>query len=105
MWASLAHDYLSIMASSVSSEQAFSQGGITITNRHNHLGSDIVEALQCVKCCIHQSLLFREPAPSSAVETELDGENVDGEEPEDVEEAWDSVLLDEDEMADDESDF
>ena len=29
-WASLARDYLSIMSSSVSSERAFSQGGITI---------------------------------------------------------------------------
>ncbi|KIK33711.1 hypothetical protein CY34DRAFT_32916, partial [Suillus luteus UH-Slu-Lm8-n1] len=49
VWASLARDYLSIMAASVSSEQAFSQGGITISKRRNRLKGDIVEALQCVK--------------------------------------------------------
>ena len=96
------------MASSVSSKQAFSQGGITITKRRNCLKGDIVEALQCVKCCIHHDLLFREPLPSSALETELDSEMEDGEEPEAVEdESWDSMLLDDDDdkMADDESDF
>jgi hypothetical protein len=97
------------MASSVSSERAFSQGGITITKRRNRLKGDIVEALQCVKCCIRHDLLFREPPPSSALETELDSEIKDGEEPEAVEdESWDSMLLDDDnddEMADDESDF
>jgi hAT family C-terminal dimerisation region len=97
------------MASSVSSERAFSQGGITVTKRRNRLKGDIVEALQCVKCCIQHDLLFREPPPSSALETELDGESEDGEEPEAVEdESWDSILLDDeedDEMADDESDF
>ncbi|KIK31598.1 hypothetical protein CY34DRAFT_39380, partial [Suillus luteus UH-Slu-Lm8-n1] len=45
-WASLARDYLSIMTSSVSSERAFSQGGITISKRWNRLKGDIVEALQ-----------------------------------------------------------
>jgi hAT family C-terminal dimerisation region len=97
------------MASSVSSERAFSQGGITITKRRNRLGSDIVEALQCVKCCIRHCLLFREPAPSSALEKELDSENDEREEREVVEEkAWDSTLLggdEDDERGDDESDF
>jgi len=99
------------MASSVSSERAFSQGGITITKWRNHLKGDIVEALQCVKCCIRHDLLFREPLPSSALETELDSESGDGdlEEPEVIEdEAWDTMLLnddDDDEMADDESEF
>ncbi|KIK33277.1 hypothetical protein CY34DRAFT_57066, partial [Suillus luteus UH-Slu-Lm8-n1] len=49
VWASLARDYLSIMSSSVSSERAFSQVGITVTKRRNRLKGDIVEALQIVK--------------------------------------------------------
>jgi hypothetical protein len=96
------------MASSVSSERAFSQGGITITKRCNCLKGNIVEALQCVKCCIYYNLLFCEPPPSSALETELDSKSEDGSEPEAVEDdAWDSVLLDDDddEMADDEFNF
>ncbi|KIJ90054.1 hypothetical protein K443DRAFT_47139, partial [Laccaria amethystina LaAM-08-1] len=48
-WASLAHDYLAIMASSVSSEQAFSVAGTTISKCHNRLKGDIVKALQCLK--------------------------------------------------------
>ncbi|KIJ24706.1 hypothetical protein M422DRAFT_105963, partial [Sphaerobolus stellatus SS14] len=49
VWASLAIDYLPIMASSVSSERAFSAGGITITKCHNHLKGDVVEALQVLR--------------------------------------------------------
>ena len=70
-WASLARDYLSIMSSSVSSERAFSQGGITIRKRWNRLKGDIVGALQCVKCAIRHDLLFREPGPSSIFEAEV----------------------------------
>jgi hypothetical protein len=58
VWASLARD-LSIMALSVSSEQAFSSAGITISKCHNHLKWDIVEALQYLKCMIHQNLIFQ----------------------------------------------
>ncbi|KAJ7730112.1 ribonuclease H-like domain-containing protein, partial [Mycena maculata] len=61
VWGSLARDYLAIMASSVSSERAFSSAGITISKRRNHLKGDIVEALQCLKCLIRKDLLFREP--------------------------------------------
>ncbi|KIJ09186.1 hypothetical protein PAXINDRAFT_25600, partial [Paxillus involutus ATCC 200175] len=46
VWASLARDYLSIMASSVSSERAFSAAAQTITKRRNLLKGDIVEAIQ-----------------------------------------------------------
>ena len=60
VWASLAHDYLSVMATSVSSERAFSSAGITISKRRNRLKGDIVEALQCLKCLIRHDLLFRE---------------------------------------------
>ena len=51
VWASLALDYLPIMASSVSSERAFLPAGITISKQCNHLGADIVEALQFLTCC------------------------------------------------------
>ena len=69
VWASLARDNLAIMASSVSSEQAFSSAGITISKRRNRLKGDIVEALQCLKCLIHHNLIFRwDPAVSIADE-------------------------------------
>jgi hypothetical protein len=69
VWASLARDYLAVMASSVSSERAFSSAGITISKRRNRLKGDIVEALQCLKCMIHQNLMFRfDPAVSVADE-------------------------------------
>ena len=55
------------MASSVSSERAFSSAGITISKRRNRLKGDIVEALQCLKCMIRQNLIFRfDPAVSIA---------------------------------------
>ncbi|KAF5318361.1 hypothetical protein D9611_014218 [Ephemerocybe angulata] len=59
-WASLARDYLAIMASSVSSERAFSQAGITISKRRNRLKADIVEALQILKSVLNTGLIFRE---------------------------------------------
>jgi hypothetical protein len=62
------------MSLSVSSERVFSQGGITISKRRNCLKADIVEALQCIKCAIRHELLFREPAPSSVLETEEDSD-------------------------------
>ncbi|KIK92741.1 hypothetical protein PAXRUDRAFT_146619 [Paxillus rubicundulus Ve08.2h10] len=46
VWASLARDYLSIMASSVSSKHAFSAAALTLTKHHNWLKGDIVEAIQ-----------------------------------------------------------
>ena len=71
-WHSLARDYLAIMASSVSSESAFSAAGITISKRRNRLTGDIVEALQCLKTLIHQDLLFRDVASASQDEKDLD---------------------------------
>jgi hypothetical protein len=89
------------MSSSVSSERAFSQGGITISKRRNRLKGDLVEALQCVKCAIRQDLLFQAPAPSSILEVEVseDGEDDedggdDGEMSESVEKSWDGLLID-----------
>ena len=111
-WGSLVRDYLAIMSSSVSSERAFSQGGITISKRRSRLKGDIVEALQCIKCAIWHDLLFCERVPSSiseAVETsdqEPDrddaGTGGDLEEKSDDEDvSWDGLLI-EDEDNDDE---
>ena len=58
VWASLARDHLAIMASSVSSERAFSSAGITISKRQNCLKPDVVEALQCLKFMIKWDLFF-----------------------------------------------
>jgi hypothetical protein len=58
------------MASSVSSERAFSSAGITISKRRNRLKPDIVEALQFLKCSYHRDLLFREEA---SAQHEIDG--------------------------------
>lgn len=95
------------MASSVSSERAFSQAGITISKRRNRLKSDIVEALQCLKCAIHRNLLFRE-APSSADEGEGEGAGLgDGPDAEDAEEpvdSWDTVMLGSDDEGEEDSD-
>ena len=91
------------MSSSVSSERAFSQDGITINKRRNRLKGDIVEALQCVKCAIRHDLLFREPAPSSVLEVEFSGDgDDDGEEGCELEaaEGWDDLLMDSEEEDD-----
>jgi hypothetical protein len=61
------------MASSVSSERAFSSAGITITKRRNRLKPDIVEALQFLKCTYHHDLLFREE-PSTQFEVDEFGD-------------------------------
>jgi len=64
------------MASSVSSERAFSSAGITISKRQNRLKGDIVEALQCLKCFYHHDLIFRDVVSSSVIEKELDSEDI-----------------------------
>jgi hypothetical protein len=107
------------MSSSVSSERAFSQGGITLSKSRNCLKGDIVEALQCIKCAIRHDLLFREPAPSSILEAaegndqELENASTrasgdpepqaagnDSEESDNEEISWDGLLIeDEDEEA------
>ena len=85
------------MSSSVSSERAFSQNGITINKQWNRLKGDIVEALQCIKCAIWHNLLFQEPAPLSTLKSEF---NEDGEDDEDGgegsknAEGWDDLLMD-----------
>ncbi|OBZ78607.1 hypothetical protein A0H81_00235 [Grifola frondosa] len=88
------------MAGSVLSEQAFSQGGITISNHRNRLKGDIVEALQALKCAICQDLLFRSPAPSSSFKQDIKeiSKTLDGLEgtAEEAAGAWDLVLDDND---------
>lgn len=90
MWASLARDYLAIMASSVSSEHAFSSAGITISKCRNRLKPDIVEALQFMKCLYRRELLFREE-PSAAQEVEVD---MDLEDKINTQEGWDDLIPD-----------
>ncbi|KIK76070.1 hypothetical protein PAXRUDRAFT_171002, partial [Paxillus rubicundulus Ve08.2h10] len=75
VWASLAHDYLAIMSSSVSSERAFSAAAQTITKHCNQLKSDIVEAIQVLHMLYNHDLIFHEPGPSSALELELEGDD------------------------------
>ena len=102
-WASLAHDYLAIMASSVSSERAFSLVGITINKHCNRLKGDLVKLLQCMKCIYHNSLLFQEVQVSLETKKELDSKEVieiDMDSDEVLQEAdifsWDSIIADDD---------
>jgi hypothetical protein len=89
------------MSSSVSSERAFSSAGITITKRRNRLGSDIVEALQVLKCMIKRDLIFRESALVDDDGTDdLQDEDSRSEKqselgPDRDELGWDSILADE----------
>lgn len=91
------------MASSVSSERAFSQAGITISDRRARLKPDVVEALQFVKCLLKRDLIFRAPAPSSALEEEIVRESHASKMALDEEDSvqgkgdhpWDLALLDE----------
>lgn len=85
------------MGSSVSSERAFSQGGITVSKRRSRLKGDIVEGLQVVKCVIRKDLIFREPAPCSTMEQELHDSSSEGAELESHSneiEVWDELLDD-----------
>ncbi|OJT04203.1 hypothetical protein TRAPUB_5111 [Trametes pubescens] len=104
IWASLARDFLSVMASSVSSERAFSSAGITISKRRNRLKGDIVEALQALKCLYRRDLLFRdEPEVSSEPPLDDEGDNGVGDgdpgaEQADEEVGWDDILLVDDDL-------
>ena len=65
------------MASSVSSERAFSSAGITISKRRNRLDADIVEALQGLKSFIQQDLMVRDVPGQSVADEELDLDHED----------------------------
>ena len=86
------------MASSVSSEHAFSSAGITISKRWNRLKGDIVEALQCLKSLINHNVMTRDVMNLSKDEAHLDRET----EQQDVE--IDVVEGDSDLLTDSESD-
>lgn len=96
------------MASSVSSERAFSSAGITISKHRNRLKGDIVEALQFLKCTIHSELLFQAPAPSLILEEMLEGTDDDEEEKANSTagktKGWDIVVIDSDDDGDIEED-
>ncbi|KIK90925.1 hypothetical protein PAXRUDRAFT_14071 [Paxillus rubicundulus Ve08.2h10] len=74
VWSSLTRDYLSIMATSVSSEGAFSAAALTITKWYNCLKGDIVEAIQVLHMLYNQDLMFHGPPPSSGLELEMEKE-------------------------------
>ena len=59
------------MASSVSSEHAFSSAGLTISKQRNRLKGDIVEALQCLKCMYHNDLIFQDVVVATQEEKDL----------------------------------
>lgn len=58
--ARIARDYLAIQGSSVSSERAFSSGGLTDTKARNQLKPETFEALQILKSCYRDGLLIAE---------------------------------------------
>ncbi len=83
------------MASSVSSERAFSAAGITISKRRNRLKGDIVEALEFLKALYVRDLIFRD-LPTLVTEEELEVFDDDGDcewEDEKVD-SWDSLVVD-----------
>jgi hypothetical protein len=85
------------MGSSVSSKRAFLGAGITISKWRNRLKADIVEALEFLKCTYVKDLIYREPAPTSVLEDELevleDDEDPDWEDDEEMQ-AWDTYVID-----------
>lgn len=101
------------MASSVSSERAFSSAGITISKRRNRLDGDIVEALQCLKSLLHQDIALR-VIPSVADEeirmddTDLQPANQEGSASDVVEDAdgctWEEVMEEPIGLGDDDDD-
>jgi len=52
----IARDYLSIQATSVASEQAFSVAGHTLTAMRNRLHPETARATLCVKSWIHNDI-------------------------------------------------
>lgn len=95
VWASLARDHLAIMASSVSSERAFSSAGITISKHRNRLKGDVVEALQFMKCLLRRNLVFRENPTELLKEDLMDEEEclLDSEKSSQKIPSWDEEYL------------
>ena len=55
--AKITRDYLAIQGSSVSSERAFSGGGLTDTKARNQLSPETFQALQILKSCYKDGLI------------------------------------------------
>jgi hypothetical protein len=96
------------MASSVSSERAFSSAGITISKRRNRLKGIIVEALQCLKCLYQNDLIFREVITALKEKLYMEKDELldsamDADIEKDEKFSWDS-LLDDDDGDDDDDD-
>ena len=87
------------MVSSVSSEHAFLEAGITNGKCHNRLKGDIVEAIQCLKCMYVNDLIFHEVSTLDMEEEELDADDcllpsiAEGDKPHDVF-SWDQLIND-----------
>jgi hypothetical protein len=93
------------MASSVSSERAFSSAGLTISKQRNRLKGDIVEALQCLKCMYHNDLIFRDVVVATEEEEDLEdmdlelvGENGGNNDVGEGSSTWDELLADDEDM-------
>ena len=98
------------MASSVSSERAFSSAGITISKRRNRLKGIIVEALQCLKCLYQNDLIFHEVITALKEKLDMEKDELLDSEIDDIEKgkefSWDSILDDDDsDDGDDETDL
>ena len=89
VWMTLAWDHLSIMSSSVSSERAFSQAGITLSKLQNCLQGKFVEALQVMKVAYHKNLVYGDERHLAAIEQVL-GHNTEGSDIESEEDEYDS---------------
>jgi hAT family C-terminal dimerisation region len=87
------------MASSVSSERAFSSAGITLSKRRNRLQADIVEALQFLKCMFHSDLIFREVCTVEEEELLLDHNGSTGMSESGHETSWEELLIDANDIA------
>jgi hypothetical protein len=93
------------MASSVSSERAFSSAGITISKHRNRLKPDVVEALQCLKFMIKRDLFFRFNPSIAADEMQQEdaASELDLEAGDSKGQSWDEMWIVDDDDTDDEA--
>jgi hAT family C-terminal dimerisation region len=93
------------MASSVSSERAFSSAGITISKCRNCLKPDVVEALQCLKFMIKRDLFFRFNPSIAADEMQQEdaASELDLEAGDSKGQSWDEMWIVDDDDTDDEA--
>jgi hypothetical protein len=98
-------EHMSVCASICIKWASFLTRGITITKQRNQLKGDIVKALQCVKCSLHNELIFCEPGPSSLTEEVSEDSKHKTDrleaEPADDEPEWDTLILEEEDSESD----